>query len=92
MPFGISTGRYLWYIGISLGAMFAGSQVVHEYYQPLSDLDEYVAREEQRRKVASEASSWKFQLRSQNGFYLLICSVGIMLNKEKKKLNFGYFY
>lgn len=50
MPAGISTGRYLMYVGSSLLAMFAGSQIVHKYYQPLSDLDEYVAREEQRRR------------------------------------------
>lgn len=51
MPAGLSTGRYLMFVGSCLLAMFAGSQAVHRYYQPLSDLDEYVAREEQRRQA-----------------------------------------
>lgn len=57
MPAGISNGRYLWYLGLCLATMFAGSQVVHERYQPLSDLNEYVAREEEMRKAAREASN-----------------------------------
>lgn len=31
--------------------MMAGAQLVHEYYQPLSDLEDYVQREIESRKA-----------------------------------------
>lgn len=50
---GMSTGRYIMFVGSCFVAMFTGSQVVHRHYQPLSDLDEYVVREEERRRQAT---------------------------------------
>lgn len=44
------------YVGMSIIAMLsmaAGSQMVHQYYLPLSDLEDYVQREIERRKKES---------------------------------------
>lgn len=56
MPAGLSMGRYLLVVGSALITMFAGAMPVHNYYQPLSDLNEYVAREEQRRQSEQQAT------------------------------------
>lgn len=43
MPAGVSLKTYLKFT-ISAGlSMFAGSQLVHAYYQPLNDLDTWVS-------------------------------------------------
>ena len=45
------------YIGLSIIAiisMAAGSQLVHQHYQPWNDLEEYVEREIVRRKKESD--------------------------------------
>lgn len=57
MPAGLSMGRYLLVVGSALITMLAGSQSVQKYYQPLSDLDEYVAREEQRRQLERQETN-----------------------------------
>lgn len=46
----MSIGKYIGVFIISLVSMMAGSQMVHEYYQPMNDLEEYVQREIARRK------------------------------------------
>lgn len=44
-------GKFVGFMIISVMSMMAGSQLVHEYYQPLSDLEDYVQREIDRRKA-----------------------------------------
>lgn len=55
MPAGLSYGAYFKIVAVSVISMAAGSQVVHEYYKPLTDLEEYVEREIQRRKSENES-------------------------------------
>lgn len=50
MPAGLSYGSYFKMVFVAIISMAAGSQLVHQYYEPLSDLEEYVEREIQRRK------------------------------------------
>lgn len=46
-------GKYIGAAIIGLISMAAGAQMVHQYYQPLSDLEDYVEREIARRKTES---------------------------------------
>lgn len=50
----MSPGKYIAVMSSALLTMFAGSQVMHSYYAPLADLEDYVKREEERRKTATE--------------------------------------
>lgn len=50
MPLGVSLSKYLKFMTCSLLSMFAGSQLVHWYYNPLKDIDEYVEKEKQKYK------------------------------------------
>lgn len=59
MPAGISPGKYVALMASALITMFAGSQVMHNYYAPLADLDEYVKREEERRKAVTATEEKK---------------------------------
>lgn len=54
MPAGLSYGAYFKIVALSIVSMAAGSQVVHQYYQPLTDFEDYVEREIQRRKSENE--------------------------------------
>ncbi|XP_052894358.1 protein brawnin [Anopheles moucheti] len=45
MPAGVPMRQYLAFMAASLLSMFVGSQVVHNYYHPLRDLNYYVERE-----------------------------------------------
>ncbi|XP_038111889.1 protein BRAWNIN [Culex quinquefasciatus] len=45
MPAGVSMKEYLKFTSAAMLAMFAGSQLVHRYYNPLKDLNYYVDRE-----------------------------------------------
>ncbi|XP_060535245.1 ubiquinol-cytochrome-c reductase complex assembly factor 6 [Cylas formicarius] len=56
MPAGVSWGAYLRLVAASLVSMFAGAQLVHAYYKPLTDLDRYV-EEERARRNASESQN-----------------------------------
>lgn len=49
---GVSFRKVIAVFAISLVSMMAGSNVVHQYYKPLDDLEEYVEREIQRRKLS----------------------------------------
>lgn len=51
MPAGVSWTNYLTFTTAAFLSMFAGSQVVHQYYKPLSDMDEYI--KEEREKLGS---------------------------------------
>lgn len=42
MPAGVPWRTYLTFLSAAMLSMIAGSQVVHMYYKPLSDLDKYV--------------------------------------------------
>lgn len=48
MPVGVSWVRYMTFTTAAMLSMFAGSQVVHRYYNPLNDLDEYVKKEREK--------------------------------------------
>lgn len=50
MPVGVSWPRYLSFTACALLAMLAGSEVVHRYYKPLSDFDEYIKKERESQK------------------------------------------
>ena len=41
----------------AIASMFLGSHVVYSYYQPMSDFNEYVKREEERRKLLKQKSN-----------------------------------
>lgn len=45
MPAGVSWGQYIRFSTAAFLSMMLGSQVVHMYYQPLKDLDEYLKME-----------------------------------------------
>lgn len=47
----ISWKTYVGVLVISVISMMSGSQLVHQYYKPLDDLEEYVERELQKRKA-----------------------------------------
>lgn len=51
MPVKVSWGKYIMFATCAMLSMFAGSEVVHRYYQPLTDLDEYVKKEKQKYKL-----------------------------------------
>lgn len=57
LPPGVTIGQYLRFATASMLSMLAGSQFVHAYYKPLSDIDKYVEKElqslpeETRRKL-----------------------------------------
>jgi len=42
MPAGVTWGRYLRFSAAAMLSMFAGAQVVHIYYRPMDDFDNYV--------------------------------------------------
>lgn len=45
MPAGVSTKEYVKFMAAALFSMFAGSQLVHTYYNPLKDLNYYIDKE-----------------------------------------------
>uniref|UniRef100_A0A182JZQ8 Uncharacterized protein n=1 Tax=Anopheles christyi TaxID=43041 RepID=A0A182JZQ8_9DIPT len=45
MPAGVPMRQYVTFMAAALFSMFVGSQVVHNYYHPLRDLNYYVERE-----------------------------------------------
>ncbi|XP_028141473.1 protein brawnin [Diabrotica virgifera virgifera] len=51
MPAGVSWGRYGMFTLAALLSMMAGSQAVHIYYKPLSDMNKYIEEEKSKLKV-----------------------------------------
>lgn len=47
----MSWPRYVFLLGTTLASMFAGSQVVHMYYQPLGDLKELALKRVEELKL-----------------------------------------
>ncbi|KAF9802354.1 hypothetical protein SFRURICE_009036 [Spodoptera frugiperda] len=45
MPAGVTWGQYIAFSSAAMISMFAGSQIVHQYYKPLRDLNDYINRE-----------------------------------------------
>lgn len=45
MPAGVSMKEYVKFMAAALFSMFAGSQIVHTYYNPLKDLNFYIEKE-----------------------------------------------
>ena len=45
MPAGVSLPTYMKFFVSAMLTMFAGAQVVHMYYKPLADLDNYIEEE-----------------------------------------------
>lgn len=45
MPAGVSWGQYLTFSVSAMLSMLAGSQIVHQHYRPLQDLNDYINRE-----------------------------------------------
>ncbi|XP_023950532.1 protein brawnin [Bicyclus anynana] len=45
MPAGVTWGQYVCFSIASLLTMLAGSQVVHQHYKPLVDLNKYINKE-----------------------------------------------
>lgn len=46
MPAGVSLFTYVKFATASLLSMFAGSQLVYNYYRPLEDLEEFIRKSE----------------------------------------------
>ncbi|XP_037973856.1 protein brawnin [Plutella xylostella] len=45
MPAGVSWGQYISFSVAAMASMLAGSQIVHQHYRPLQDLNDYITRE-----------------------------------------------
>lgn len=45
LPPGVTAGQYIRFTCTALCTMFLGSQLVHNYYKPLKDLDKYLQSE-----------------------------------------------
>ncbi|XP_075969477.1 ubiquinol-cytochrome c reductase complex assembly factor 6 sloth 2 [Anticarsia gemmatalis] len=45
MPAGVTWGQYLAFSSAAMLSMLAGSQIVHQYYRPLQDLNKYINKE-----------------------------------------------
>lgn len=45
MPAGVTWGQYIAFSSAAMLSMLAGSQIVHQYYRPLRDLNEYINKE-----------------------------------------------
>lgn len=45
MPAGVSWGQYMAFSSAAMLTMLAGSQIVHQYYRPLKNLQEYINKE-----------------------------------------------
>ncbi|XP_049867183.1 protein brawnin [Pectinophora gossypiella] len=45
MPAGVTWGQYMSFSIAAMLSMLAGSQLVHQHYQPLKDLNEYINKE-----------------------------------------------
>ncbi|XP_026221605.1 uncharacterized protein C12orf73 homolog [Anabas testudineus] len=71
MPAGVSWSRYLRMLGASMFAMFAGAQVVHQYYLPDLSIPEIPPKpgelhtELQGYKLRKEASAALQQLKAE---------------------------
>ncbi|WAR25529.1 BWNIN-like protein [Mya arenaria] len=58
MPAGVTWGRYLTTLSISLLTMLSGAQCVHLYYRPLEDFDELIeARKKELREQMRQSES-----------------------------------
>lgn len=53
MPAGVSWSYYIKFTTCAMLSMLAGSQVVHMYYRPLEDLNEYIEEEMKQKKAMS---------------------------------------
>lgn len=57
LPSNVTIGQYLRFSASALASMFLGSQVVHNFYKPLNDLDKFIDEElqklsdDQRKKI-----------------------------------------
>lgn len=51
MPAGVSTKEYVKFMAAAMFSMFAGSQLVHTYYNPLKDLNYYIEKEIQSQRL-----------------------------------------
>jgi hypothetical protein len=49
--------KFVRFCACAMGAMFLGSHVVFSYYQPMADFDDYVRKEEERRKLARKTET-----------------------------------
>lgn len=54
MPYGYTWPFFMRFAAAAMLSMFAGAQCVHAFYKPLSDLDEYVEEEKQKRVSAAK--------------------------------------
>jgi len=67
MPGGLSVPKYIAFLGSSLLSMSFGSQIVHNIYRPLDDLDEYIEkyRKHQDELFSAACASEKERLKIQ---------------------------
>lgn len=65
MPAGVSWPTYLKY-SISAGlSMVAGAQTVHQFYRPLEDLEVWVKKFEEEKKLIEEVKGSENQVKSE---------------------------
>lgn len=50
MPAGVSWGKYVALIVVGIASGLAGSEVVHRYYKPLEDLEDFVQEKVREQK------------------------------------------
>ena len=51
MPAGLAWGPYVSFTTCALLSMFAGSQMVHVYFRPLDDMEDYINKVQDEYKV-----------------------------------------
>jgi len=65
MPAGVSWPTYLKYSLAAGLSMIAGAQTVHRFYRPLEDLEEWVTRFEEQKKLIEEVKGTENQVKSE---------------------------
>ena len=65
MPGGLSVPKYIAFLSSSLLSMSFGSQIVHNIYRPLDDLDEYIEKYRKHQDELFRAASEKERLKLQ---------------------------
>ena len=65
MPGGLSVPKYIAFLGSSLLSMSFGSQIVHNIYRPLDDLDDYIEKYRKHQDELFSAASEKERLKLQ---------------------------
>jgi len=83
MPAGVSWGQYLRFSTAAMLSMFAGAQVVHTFYRPMDDFDNYV-KEALEKENALLAEREELRKQNQNEKLHLSSSPNTSSSKETR--------